>query len=53
MNIRRIVAHRVELPLGKGTCHWSGGKSVDVFDRTLGGVETECGVIDYRTEETT
>ena len=53
MNICRIVAHRVELPLGEGTCHWTGGKFVDVFDSTLVGVETECGMIDYRTEETT
>ena len=53
MKISRIFAHRVELPLGEGTYNWSGGKSVAIFDSTLVGVETECGVIDHRTEETT
>ena len=47
MKISRIFAHRVELPLGEGTYNWSGGKSVAVFDSTLVGVETECGMIGY------
>ncbi len=47
MKIARIFAHRVELPLHEGTYKWSGGKSVSVFDSTIVGVETECGMIGY------
>ncbi len=47
MKIARIFAHRVDLPLSEGTYKWSGGKSVSVFDSTIVGVETECGIIGY------
>jgi L-alanine-DL-glutamate epimerase-like enolase superfamily enzyme len=47
MKIARIFAHRVELPLVEGSYKWSGGKSVSVFDSTIVGVETECGVVGY------
>ncbi len=47
MKIRRIFAHRVELPLTEGCYRWSGGKSVSVFDSTIVGVETECGLVGY------
>lgn len=47
MKIARIFAHRVELPLNEGSYKWSGGKSVTVFDSTIVGVETECGLIGY------
>jgi cis-L-3-hydroxyproline dehydratase len=47
MKIVRIFAHRVELPLVEGTYIWSGGKSVSVFDSTIVGVETACGLIGY------
>ena len=47
MKIRRIFAHRVELPLSEGSYKWSGGKSVTVFDSTIIGVETECGLTGY------
>lgn len=47
MKIVRIFAHRVELPLVEGAYHWSGGKSVSVFDSTLVGVETDTGLIGY------
>jgi L-alanine-DL-glutamate epimerase-like enolase superfamily enzyme len=47
MEIRRIFAHRVELPLGEGSYKWSGGKSVSVFDSTIVGVETACGLVGY------
>lgn len=47
MKIARIFAHRVELPLVEGSYKWSGGKSVSVFDSTIIGVETECGVVGY------
>lgn len=36
MEIARILAHRVELPLIEGSYKWSGGKSVSVFDSTIG-----------------
>ena len=47
MKIARIFAHRVELPLVEGSYQWSGGKSVSVFDSTIVGVETECGLVGY------
>ncbi|MFN9719266.1 MAG: cis-3-hydroxy-L-proline dehydratase [Planctomycetota bacterium] len=47
MKIRRIFAHQVDLPLHEGTYKWSGGKSVSIFDSTVVGVETDCGLIGY------
>jgi len=47
MKIKRIFAHRVELPLVEGDYKWSGGKSVSVFDSTIVGVETDSGLIGY------
>ncbi|MDP1562726.1 MAG: mandelate racemase/muconate lactonizing enzyme family protein [Pirellulaceae bacterium] len=47
MKITRIFAHRVELPLVEGSYKWSGGKAVSVFDSTIIGVETDCGLIGY------
>src|SRR5688572_24902805 len=47
MKISRIFAHRVELPLREGSYKWSGGKSVNVFDSTVVGVETDGGVVGW------
>ncbi len=47
MKIKRIFAHRVELPLKEGNYKWSGGKSVTVFDSTIVGIETDTGLIGY------
>jgi cis-L-3-hydroxyproline dehydratase len=47
MKIVRVFAHRVELPLLEGSYQWSGGKSVSVFDSTVVGVETACGLVGY------
>lgn len=47
MKIARVFAHRVELPLIEGSYKWSGGKSVSVFDSTIVGVETACGIVGY------
>ncbi len=47
MKIKRIFAHRVELPLHETTYKWSGGKSVTVFDSTIVGVETDTGLVGY------
>jgi L-alanine-DL-glutamate epimerase-like enolase superfamily enzyme len=47
MRIRRVFAHRVELPLREGSYNWSGGKSVAVFDSTIVGVETDSGLVGY------
>ena len=47
MKIARIFAHRVELPLVEGSYKWSGGKSVSVFDSTIVGVETACGLVGF------
>jgi cis-L-3-hydroxyproline dehydratase len=43
MKITRILAYRVELPLHEVSYHWSGGKSVAVFDSTIVRVETDTG----------
>lgn len=45
--IRRITAHRVDLPLHEGSYNWSGGKSVQVFDSTIACIETESGLKGY------
>ncbi len=47
MKIARIFAHRVELPLVEGSYQWSGGKSVSIFDSTIVGVETDCGLVGF------
>jgi L-alanine-DL-glutamate epimerase-like enolase superfamily enzyme len=47
MKISRIRAYRVELPLHEGSYHWSGGKSVSVFDSTVVQVETDTGVVGH------
>ena len=47
MKIKRIFAHRVELPLQETTYKWSGGKSVTIFDSTIVGVETDTGLVGY------
>lgn len=47
MKITRIRAYRVDLPLREGRYNWSGGKSVSVFDSTIVGVETSCGLVGY------
>ena len=44
MKITRITARKVDLPLHEGSYKWSGGKSVDVFDSTIVGVETDTGL---------
>jgi L-alanine-DL-glutamate epimerase-like enolase superfamily enzyme len=47
MRIARITAYRVELPLHEGSYHWSGGKSVHVFDSTVVRVETDTGLAGF------
>ena len=47
MKIKRILAHRVELPLHETTYKWSGGKSVTVFDSTIVSVETDTGLVGH------
>lgn len=44
MKIRRIRAYQVHLPLHEGSYHWSGGKSVAVFDSTVVCIETDAGI---------
>ncbi len=44
MKITRIAAYKVDLPLHEGSYHWSGGKSVEVFDSTVLRVETDAGI---------
>jgi L-alanine-DL-glutamate epimerase-like enolase superfamily enzyme len=44
LQISRIRAYRVALPLHEGSYKWSGGKSVSVFDSTVVEVETDKGV---------
>jgi L-alanine-DL-glutamate epimerase-like enolase superfamily enzyme len=47
MQIRRISAYRVDLPLHEGSYRWSGGKAVTVFDSTVVQVDTDQGVTGY------
>ncbi len=47
MQITRILAYRVELPLIENGYSWSGGKSVSVFDSTIVAVETDTGHVGY------
>ncbi|MDE2821452.1 MAG: mandelate racemase/muconate lactonizing enzyme family protein [Chloroflexota bacterium] len=44
MQITRIAAYQVDLPLHEGSYKWSGGKSVEVFDSTIVEVETDNGM---------
>ena len=47
MNIVRVKAYQVDLPLHEGSYKWSGGKSVEVFDSTVVRIETDEGVIGH------
>ena len=47
MQITRIRAYQVDLPLREGNYKWSGGKSVAVFDSTIVSVETDTGLIGF------
>jgi L-alanine-DL-glutamate epimerase-like enolase superfamily enzyme len=44
MKITRINVYQVDLPLHEGRYNWSGGKSVQVFDSTVIGIETDAGL---------
>ncbi len=47
MKISKISVWQVNLPLHEGDYKWSGGKSVETFDTTVVGVETDEGVTGY------
>jgi L-alanine-DL-glutamate epimerase-like enolase superfamily enzyme len=47
MNIARIRAFQVDLPLHEGSYNWSGGKSVEVFDSTVVEITTDSGLVGY------
>ena len=47
MNIVRVKAYQVDLPLHEGSYKWSGGKSVEVFDSSVVRIETDEGVIGH------
>jgi len=47
MKIRRIRVYQVDLPLHEGSYHWSGGKSVSVFDSTVVRIETDAEIIGH------
>ena len=47
MNITKILAYQVDLPLHEGKYSWSGDKSVDVFDSTVVRIETDEGVVGH------
>jgi L-alanine-DL-glutamate epimerase-like enolase superfamily enzyme len=47
MKITGIKAYRVELPLREGSYHWSGGKSVSVFDSTIVQIDTDQGLTGF------
>ena len=41
MKIVRIAAYQCDLPLREGSYHWSGGKSVSLFDSTVVRIDTD------------
>ena len=47
MKITGIKVYQVDLPLHEGSYSWSEGKSVDVFDSTVVGLETDSGLTGY------
>jgi L-alanine-DL-glutamate epimerase-like enolase superfamily enzyme len=47
MKITSIAAYQVDLPLHEGSYHWSGGKSVAVFDSTVVQVTTDTGLVGH------
>lgn len=47
MKITGITAYRVDLPLKEGSYHWSGGKSVSVFDSTIVRLDTDEGLVGW------
>jgi L-alanine-DL-glutamate epimerase-like enolase superfamily enzyme len=47
MQITRITAWKVDLPLCEGSYKWSGGKSVNVFDSTVVRLETDEGLCGF------
>jgi len=47
MKISKISVWQVDLPLYEGDYKWSGGKSVETFDTTVVGVETDEGITGY------
>ena len=44
MKITQISVFQVDLPLKEGSYHWSGGKSVSVFDSTIVQIDTDEGI---------
>jgi L-alanine-DL-glutamate epimerase-like enolase superfamily enzyme len=44
MKITKLGVYQVDLPLYEGSYHWSGGKSVSVFDSTIVRIDTDLGV---------
>ena len=44
MKLTGISVFQVDLPLHEGAYHWSGGKSVAVFDSTIVRLDTDAGV---------
>lgn len=47
MKITKLTVYQVDLPLVEGSYHWSGGKSVSVFDSTVVRVDTDEGLIGW------
>jgi len=44
MKITKFTVYQVDLPLREGSYHWSGGKSVSVFDSTIVRIDTDEGI---------
>lgn len=44
MKITKFTVYQVDLPLKEGSYHWSGGKSVSVFDSTIVRIDTDAGI---------
>ncbi|MEO0448258.1 MAG: hypothetical protein AAF191_19505 [Verrucomicrobiota bacterium] len=44
MKITKFTVYQIDLPLLEGSYHWSGGKSVSVFDSTIVRIDTDTGI---------
>ncbi len=47
MKITKLSVYQVDLPLVEGSYHWSGGKSVSVFDSTVIRIDTNEGLVGW------
>ena len=47
MNIKRILAYKLELPLREGSYSFSRGRSIRAYDSTVVRIETDVGIVGF------